>query len=518
MSDRVPDDRKAEVLRLRYIEGLSTRAITKQLSMARRTVRAILGEKRPRRRIAAERATRDSILAPYESEIRTRLKSDPGLRAPGLLEHLRLIGYRGGVTVLRDRMRVLRPRPHIEVFSSFTHIRPAERLEVDWASLGYALPGVPREVSIFVAVLVYSRMLYLEFVLSRAMGSFLRCLERALCFFGGLTAVDVFDNMKTVVIGRVVGQPVFAPRFVEYARVRGFAISATLPRTPTGKPFVERGIGFVRERFVPGRRFTNLEDLRMQGDQWRDSFANRREHETTGKVPELVFEHQEKPLLRAIPERPFDTDDLWPTGVDKTHQVYFDRNHYTVPWRLAGQQLLVRADDEWVRAWLGPKQVAHHARSWSVGERVRDTTHEQGMRQERVRRHAGALPHALEALAEVGVRYFAMLAATRRSIRTEEQRLVLLCELFGSKATASAIDEVMRTGHVGAEYVEYVMRHKRRLAPFPPPLRLGNPALDQLALKEPDLTLYDDIGARRPLRDPGEPPPRHDHDDQEDAP
>jgi hypothetical protein len=56
--------------------------------------------------------------------------------------------------------------------------------------MGYALAGVPREVSVFAAVLVYSRMLYLEFMLSRAMGSFQRCMDRAMAFFGGVTAVD----------------------------------------------------------------------------------------------------------------------------------------------------------------------------------------------------------------------------------------------------------------------------------------------------------------------------------------
>src|SRR5262245_62086572 len=249
MSDRIADDRKAEVLRLRYVDGLSTRAIATKLSMARRTVRAILGERKSRTTSKEPRA-RESILARFEPEIRKRLKDDPDLRAPTLLEYLRDLGYRGGISILRDRMRALRPRPHIEVFSSFTEIRPAERLEVDWAHLGYAIPGVPREVSIFVAVLVFSRMLYLEFVLSRAMGSFLRCFERALAFYRGRTAVDVLDNMKTVVLGRAGGEPIFAPRFVEYARVRGFAISATLPGTPTGKPFVERGIGFVRTRFL----------------------------------------------------------------------------------------------------------------------------------------------------------------------------------------------------------------------------------------------------------------------------
>ena len=87
--------------------------------------------------------------------------------------------------------------------------------------------------------------------------------------------------------------------------------------------------------------------------------------------------------------------------------------------------------------------------------------------------------------------------------------MVLLSELFGAAATASAIDEVMRTGHVGAEFVEYVMRMKRRLVPAPAPLRLGNPALDSLVLPEPDLALYDEIGARRPLRDPGQSPQPH---------
>jgi transposase len=505
MTAHISDERKAEVLRLRYVDGLSTRAIARKLSMARRTVRSLLGERMPVGR-PREPAPRESILTPFEPEIRRRLEADRDLRAPALLESLRLLGYRGGISVLRERMRKLRPRPHIEVFSSFTDVRPAQRLEVDWAHFGYLIPGLPREVSVFVALLVYSRLLYVEFALSRAMGSFLRCMDRATAFFGGLTSVDVFDCMKTVVVGRAGGKPIFAPRFVEFARARGFAISATLPRTPTGKPFVERAIGFVRTRFLPGRRFVSLDDLRMQGGVWRDTFANGREHELTGKIPSLVFEHEEKLFLRPPSGRPFDTDDLDSTGVDKTHQVYFDRNHYTVPWRLGGQQVLVRANDETVRILLGPKEVACHARSWLIGEHVRDDRHEQGMREERVRRQAGALPYTLEPLGDVGARYFATLAATRRSIRTEEQRMVLLCELFGAAATASAMHEVMLTGHVGAEFVEYVMRTKRRLVPSPPPLRLGDPELDSLVLREPDLTVYDDIGARRPLRDPGEPP------------
>jgi transposase len=242
MSERVPDERKAEVLQLRYIDGLSTRAIAKRLSMSRRTIRELLGETKPR--VASAPPPRASILTPYEPILRAELAKTPELQAPTMLERLRVAGYTGGISILRDRMRAIRPKPNGEVFSTFT-TRPAERLEVDWADLGYLLPGVPRRVSAFVAVLVHSRMLYLDFALSQRMGAFLRCMDRCLAFFGGRTAIDVFDNMKTVVIGRSGNVPIFTGRFIDYARTRGFAIFATRPARPTDKPFVERGIGFV---------------------------------------------------------------------------------------------------------------------------------------------------------------------------------------------------------------------------------------------------------------------------------
>ena len=106
----------------------------------------------------------------------------------------------------------------------------------------------------------------------------------------------------------------------------------------------------------------------------------------------------------------------------------------------------------------------------------------------------------------MGVRYFKVFAAGSRSIQREVERLVLLVELFGETATRAAMSEVMATGHVGAEYVEFVMRHKKGLKPAPAPLRLGDPELDALAFREPDLAAYDELVPPRMTLDPGEPP------------
>jgi transposase len=145
--------------------------------------------------------------------------------------------------------------------------------------------------------LCYSRYLYLEFTLSQSMGSFLRCLQRGIAFYGGTTVVDIFDNMKTVV--QDPKNQIFNPRFLQFAAARGFAAVACNPGKGNEKGRVERPIGFIRERFWPGRRFGDLLDLNVQATAWRDDFANNRVHEVTGKVPSLVFEHRREGAVEA---------------------------------------------------------------------------------------------------------------------------------------------------------------------------------------------------------------------------
>jgi transposase len=497
--------RVAEVLRLGLVEGVAVRAIAKRLGMARKTVRKILGRHRAPPKPAAE--PRGSILDPYEPAIRAVLDDAPEMLAPAVLERLRPLGYTGGVTILRDRLRRLRPHGVREAFLTLD-FAPGEAMQVDWADFGFALPGVPRRVSAFVAVLCHSRHLYIEFTVSLAMGSFLRCMDRCLRFFGGTTAVDIFDNMKTVVLSHTATATVFNPKFLEYARARGaFTVRACNIRRGNEKGRVERPIGFVRRRFWPGSRFRDLLDLNTQATAWRDDFANGRVHDETGKVPALVFTHQERRVLRPLSDTSFNTDDVEGHGITKTFRVTFDRNKYSVPWRLVSQQVIVRANDDNVAIFLGPKQVALHARCWSVGQDIEHPSHKKALLDHKPRAAAGALPPALAALAETGKTYFKLLAAGSRSIHQEVVRLTLLVELFGALAVTSAIAEVMQTGHVGAEYVEYVLRHKRRLVPDPHPLRLGNEQFDAISLPEPDLSIYDQLSPVQMTRDPGSPPP-----------
>src|SRR5271156_755195 len=234
-----PSGNVAEVLRLGLVEGVSVRQIARQLQVSRKTVRKILG----RHHAPAKPSTpRGSLLDPYEKAIHALLDDTPEMLAPAVLERLRPLGYTGGVTILRARLRSLRQHGQREAFLTL-HFEPGSAVQIDWADFGFALPGVARRVSAFVAVLCYSRYLYIEFTLSQSMGTFLRCMDRCLKFFGGSTVADIFDNMKTVVLSHTTIATVFNPRFLEYARVRGgFAVVACNVRRGNEKGRVERPI------------------------------------------------------------------------------------------------------------------------------------------------------------------------------------------------------------------------------------------------------------------------------------
>jgi transposase len=496
--------RRAEVLRLTYAEGLGIRAIARRLKMARKTVRVFLEGDRARKE-AQPAVPRARLLLPFDGAIRQMLGETPDMNAPAMLERLRPLGYRGGITILRDRLRALRPRAEREAFLTLD-FPPGAAAQVDWADFGFALPGCPRRVSAFVMVLCYSRYLYLEFTVSQAMGAFLRCMDRALRFFAGTTKVDIFDNMKTVVLSHTPSATVFNARFLEYARVRQFGAVACNVARGNEKGIVERPIGFVRERFWPGCRPSDLISLNVKAAAWRDTFANNRVHEVTGKVPALVFEHEERPHLRPLRDVAFNTDDIDTATVSKTFRIRFDRNLYSVPPHLVDQTVLVRANDHQVSVFIGPKLVATHSRCWDTNKDIEDPAHRQKALTQKPRAKGNELPPSLAGLGPAGVQYLKILAAGTRSIRREMMRLTFLVELFGESATAAAIEDVMKTGHVGAEYVEYVLRHKKGLTPAAAPLYLGDPALDGIVLREPDLGLYDQLIAPAMTRDPGEPP------------
>src|SRR5690606_34972106 len=94
-----------------------------------------------------------------------------------------------------------------------------EQAQVDWGFFGtHQVFGVQRKLWCFATVLSWSRMLYIEFVWETVEAVLQRCHIHAFEYFGGVPKRLLYDNMKTVAIGRREdGRVHWNERFLDFA-------------------------------------------------------------------------------------------------------------------------------------------------------------------------------------------------------------------------------------------------------------------------------------------------------------
>jgi len=171
----------AEIRRLSEIEKLSGRMIARRLHCSRHTVAAALSMQQPPSGTAARRA---SLLDRYLDQIKDLLAKYPDLSAERIREEIAHgpQGYTGSTTVLRRYLRKIRPARG-RVYQEVPY-QPGQAMQIDWGECGRVQVGsTTRKVSVLVAVLCYSRLLYLEFTLSQRKAEFYRGLVNALTDF-----------------------------------------------------------------------------------------------------------------------------------------------------------------------------------------------------------------------------------------------------------------------------------------------------------------------------------------------
>src|SRR5208283_3645271 len=117
---------------------------------------------------SSQAVRRASLLDPYVEQIKELLAKYPDLSAVRIREEIARgpEGYAGSTTILRRYLRRIRPargRVYQEV-----DYQPGQAMQVDWGECGYVQVGqTRRKVSVFVGVLCYSRLLFIEFALSQ---------------------------------------------------------------------------------------------------------------------------------------------------------------------------------------------------------------------------------------------------------------------------------------------------------------------------------------------------------------
>ncbi|MCP4697555.1 MAG: IS21 family transposase, partial [Gammaproteobacteria bacterium] len=216
---------------------------------------------------------RSSRLDPYKKQIVRMLEEHP-YSAAQVFQRLREAGFNGGFTIVREYVRKVRPvRAPAFLTLSF---EPGECAQVDWGEYGSVNAGsTRRRLSFFVMVLCHSRLMYVEFTVSRTMEHFLACHRHAFEFFGGVPEKLMIDNLKSAVLRRLTGEaPVFNPRYMDFVNHYGVKPVPCNVRKRKKKGRVENGVGYVKKNFLNGLDIPDFSAVNPAARHWLDNIAN----------------------------------------------------------------------------------------------------------------------------------------------------------------------------------------------------------------------------------------------------
>jgi transposase len=370
----------AEVRRMKRVEGLSAREISRRTGLARDTVSRLLMADTPPR---YARARAESILDPFKDWICEQLQVDPKVPSQRLRELAGEIGYAGGKTIFDAYVREIRPRFLVKRTFQRTIYRPAELVQCDlWepsrhVPVGY---GQTRRGWVVTTQSCWSRAFAGTLVFSKEAPDILAGLARSISRLGVRPEKLVWDR-ESAIAGR--GKP--SVPFLSFCGQMEVGWIVLDAGDAQAKGQLERQHRFLRSNFEPRRFFANHLDFQDQLDRWAEK-VNGRTHRTIRGIPaeRLATEHQQRPLGRVTP----DTDRRWVARVPQQPLIRVDRNDYSIDPVFAGRRVEVRVSQREITATVldTGELAAAHTRVFAGFQTIIDPAHQSQLELQRKRR------------------------------------------------------------------------------------------------------------------------------------
>jgi len=306
-----------------------------------------------------------------------------------------------GVSYSTVRDYVAKRRPEIlaeagkalgDGFVPQTH-EPAAEAEVDFHDLWVLLRGVKTKTALFTMRLSYSARAAHRASLTQGQEAFLEGHVYALDRLGGVPTDKIrYDNLKPAVSRVLFGRTrVETQRWVAFRSTYGFDAFYCRPGHEGSheKGGVEgEGGRFRRNHCVPMPKVDSIAELNALLEAADDTDDARRVGYRTRSVGQDWA--LERPLLRPLPDEPFDTRLTLTPRVDRYARVMVRCNQYSVPARLIGHRVRVKLSSTTVSVFDRDVVLAEHERAAGKGVQVLELDHYL----EILLRKPGALPGA----------------------------------------------------------------------------------------------------------------------------
>ena len=324
-----------------YQKGWTISAIAEETGFDRKTIRKYINQSTLPEYPKRKGKVKKRKLEDYENYLLQRLKEGT-TNCVVLLEEITSMGYQGKMTILRDFIKEYRQKPNKQSSIRF-ETPPGVQAQMDWAELGeHFIDGKFKRLYVFVLILGYSRMKYMEITTSMDLEHLMKCHMNAFAYFNGVPKQILYDNMKTVVTKHTPTEIRFNRKFEEFLAYYGVVPKACKPARPQTKGKVESAVGYLKKNFMQRKLEPSLVKMNESLQIWLDTVANKKPNQTTKEAPLERF-HAEQEHLLNWNQRPIFPINKWAeTTVNLQGLVDYEGKYYSVPIRFKGQNVKIK--------------------------------------------------------------------------------------------------------------------------------------------------------------------------------
>jgi transposase len=247
---------------------------------------------------------------------------------------------------------------------------PADKMFIDFA--GKKLhwidhkTGEVNDVEVYVAILGYSQLTYVQAVPSQKKADYIGATENALHYFGGIPQVLVPDNLKSAVHKANKYEADLNTDFSDFANHYNTSVLPTRSYKPRDKALVENAVRIAYSRiYAPIRNqvFHSLEELNKAIANQLETHNNqpfqKEDQSRRGK-----FEAVEKEKLQPLPQDRYELKNFKFVQVMKNCHIHLseDKHYYSIPYRFIGRKVKMVYSASQISVYYNKERIAFHKR------------------------------------------------------------------------------------------------------------------------------------------------------------
>lgn len=260
-----------------------------------------------------------------------------------------------------------------------TH-KPGEKGFIDYCDgllLTDRVTGETSKTELFVGVMGASCYTFAIACRSQSIADWTWCNRRFFEFLGGVMSILVPDNLRSGVQKACRYEATLNSAFKELAEHYGTCVIPGRVRRPRDKAKAENGVLQAQRWILAVLRHKTFYSLAEMNASITECLTrlNDKVMKGYGKSRRELFEVLDKPVLRPLPDKPYEWADWVKVRLGVDDHVRFDDHYYSAPYQLVKEELWLRGSGQMIGIYFKGNRVASHARSFKKWDQTTVDAH-----------------------------------------------------------------------------------------------------------------------------------------------